>query len=120
LAHSPLTYLGLEGDNKVVYLHDQQSKFPDDVKGLRAGDVISASWNREFATAKNAVTALNKYLKARGAAGECVEPTTVPEERGAGDGSWTWGGKTSSYYGDRGALAANMELLGHRYGTQMG
>lgn len=68
----------LEWEDKVVYPNFQQEKFPDDVRDLPAGDVILACWKREFATAKDALTALDKYLNTRGK--KCAEPTTVTEK----------------------------------------
>ncbi|GAB1311841.1 hypothetical protein MFIFM68171_02051 [Madurella fahalii] len=74
----------LEWEGKVVYPNFQQEKFPDDVGGLPAGEVILACWKREFATAKDALTALDKYIEARGK--KCAEPTAVTEkEKGGGD-----------------------------------
>ncbi len=68
----------LEWEDKVVYPNFQQGIFPDDVVDLPAGDVILACWKREFATAKDALAALDRYLEAQG--GKCPEATTVTEE----------------------------------------
>ena len=66
----------------MVYPNFQQDKFPDDVADLPAGDVILACWKRGFATAKDALTALDKYLEAQ--RGKCAEPTTVTKKEKAG------------------------------------
>ncbi|KAK3309279.1 kinase-like domain-containing protein [Chaetomium strumarium] len=73
----------LEWEDKVVYPNFQQDKFPDDVGDLPAGDVILACWKREFATAKDALTALDKYLGAREK--KCAEPTAVTENENRGE-----------------------------------
>ncbi|KAK3897707.1 hypothetical protein C8A05DRAFT_47764 [Staphylotrichum tortipilum] len=55
----------LEWENNVVYPNLQQDKFPDDVAGLPAGDVILACWKRGFTTAEDVLMALDKYLESR-------------------------------------------------------
>lgn len=63
----------LEWEDKVVYPNFKQNKFPDDVGGLPAGDVILACWKREFATAKDALTALDKHFGALGKKLKCAD-----------------------------------------------
>ncbi len=69
----------LEWEDKIVYPNFKQEKFPDDVTDLPAGDVILACWRREFATAEDALTALDKCLQAE--RGNSTEPTTLMEEK---------------------------------------
>ncbi|KAK3373947.1 kinase-like domain-containing protein [Lasiosphaeria ovina] len=78
----------LEWEDKVVYPNFKLEKFPDDVTDLPAGDVILACWKREFATDKDALAALDRYLDGVEVRGDkCAEPRAVTEEEGGRDES---------------------------------
>ncbi|KAK0728029.1 hypothetical protein B0T26DRAFT_672624 [Lasiosphaeria miniovina] len=73
---------------KVVYPNFKLEKFPDDVTDLPAGDVTLACWKREFATAKDALAALDRSLEGVEVRGDkCAEPRAVTEEEGGRDES---------------------------------
>jgi hypothetical protein len=72
----------LEWEETVVNPKFQQEIFPDDVGELPAGDVILGCWKRQFATAQEALAALDRLLEAwRGELKNGVAPT--PPESGA-------------------------------------
>lgn len=64
----------LEWEDTVVYPNFAKGKFPDNLGDLPGGNVILACWKREFGTAKDALTALDKFLENRS---KDSEPTTV-------------------------------------------
>ncbi|KAH6637169.1 kinase-like domain-containing protein [Chaetomium tenue] len=56
----------VEWEENVAYPNFKEDRFPEDVDSLPAGDVILKCWRREFATAKEALAALDKSLEEQG------------------------------------------------------
>lgn len=59
----------LDWEDHFVYPRFKRGEFPS-VEGLPVGEVILKCWRREFATAKDALAALDKSLEGRG---HCLE-----------------------------------------------